>query len=407
MELNHEKRSETLSNATSQEAEFPPFQNPEEMTDLKQIHERELELVSQNSDVLGYNIDSKLIIWPERHTGAQKAKEFLDTGGDIAVLEKQYDQPATRILEAIDDELSKDKLLDETLAALPDGTRLRINPHAPASPFSIAEAVQADGNGDKTVHFDNSVMAQIKRIKEKAAGAELLVVMSQLHNDANGERTSNIPNSSEDYIALCRSFVEQSGYSEEGGKGLILELGNECNMSNIHGGLFNTNAFPDTVTPEAYADFYYETAVRLKKDFPNLKLSVSGVAFCDTEFIRKVIDRIKDRQAEGDIDTKLIDIISFHPYRKTVEEASPAVNAEGFGSNAGQDFDSQLEEMRQIAEPLNAEVTVGEISFYKKNWGESINENEHSKNAIHGREKGYFSYIWPGEQIVKYEGNNS
>lgn len=39
----------------------------------------------------------------------------------------------------------------------------------------------------------------------------------------------------------------------------------------------------------------------------------------------------------------------------------------------------------------------------QENGGESVNENEQEKNAIYGREKGYTSFLWPGEQIVKNE----
>ncbi len=66
-------------------------------------------------------------------------------------------------------------------------------------------------------------------------------------------------------------------------------------------------------------------------------------------------------------------------------------------------FDCQLKALRNIADRIGAEVTVGEISFYAGEWGESVNENEQEKNAIYGREKGYTSFLWPGEQIVKNE----
>lgn len=37
-----------------------------EMKNLEEIHNYEINMVAENPDVLGYNIDSKLIIWPER-----------------------------------------------------------------------------------------------------------------------------------------------------------------------------------------------------------------------------------------------------------------------------------------------------------------------------------------------------
>ena len=157
-------------------------------------------------------------------------------------------------------------------------------------------------------------------------------------------------------------------------------------------------------------------------------------------------------------ETKLIDVISFHPYRHTVESPAPFISngktlsesevrerskeyweslssdkkdvargeilnnlteeekvvASGLSSEeidssiaykVYDSFDHQLETLREIADQIGAEVTVGEISFYAEDqeWGESIDENEQEKNAAYGREKGYTSLLWPGEQIVKHE----
>lgn len=66
-------------------------------------------------------------------------------------------------------------------------------------------------------------------------------------------------------------------------------------------------------------------------------------------------------------------------------------------------FECQLETLKEIADQIGAEVTVGEISFHSGEWGESIDENKQEKNAVYGREKGYHSFLWPGEQIIKYE----
>jgi hypothetical protein len=431
-----------------------------EMKDLEEIHDREIEIIAENSDVLGYNIDSKFIIWPERQAQARKAKEYLDTGGSLAVLSEQFGQPAERIQEAIEGELSKDELLDDTLSKLPEGVKFRINPHAPQSAFSVANSERfVNENGEKRFGINGDVMAQIRKIREKAADSELLVVMSQLHEDENGEITSNIPENPEDYIALCKSFVEQSGYSEQAGKGLVLELGNECNMSHeSNGPLFKTEAFAETVDAEAYAKFYFETSKALKASFPDIKLSLTGTAFYDYDFTKQVIDQIQAmKDADESLrDTKLIDVISFHPYRKTVEEPTPFMRngksiseaeirekseeyweslsddkkdairqeilenltdeeravAAGLSSEeiegsiafkAYASFDRQLESLREIGDQIGAEVTVGEVSFYAGEWGESVDENEQERNAAYGREKGYTSLLWPGEQIVKHE----
>ena len=431
-----------------------------EMKNLEEIHNCEIDMVAENPDVLGYNIDSKLIICPERRKQAIRAKEFLDSGGDITVLSEQFGQPAGRIQEAIDEELLKDKMLDDMLSRLPEGVIFRINPHAPQSVFSVANSERiTNENGENRFRIDGNVMAQVRKIREKAAGAELLVVMNQLHKDKDGELTSNIPENPADYIDLCQSFIEQSGYSEQAGKGLVLELGNECNMSHeSNGPLFKSEAFAETVDAEAYANFYFETAKALKASFPDIKLSLTGTAFYDYDFTKQVIDIIQARKDADESlkETKLIDVISFHPYRRTVESPTPFMSNgkelsepevrkrsqeywESLGAEekdaskqeilaglteeekaiaaklsseeiessiaykAYANFDHQLESLREIADQIGAEVTVGEISFYAGEWGESIDENEQERNAVYGREMGYTSLLWPGEQIVKHE----
>ena len=382
-----------------------------EMKNPEEIHDCEIDMVAENPDVLGYNIDSKLIIWPERRAQAVKAKEFLDSGGDIAILSEQFGQPAERIREAISEELLKDEMLDDTLSKLPEGVKIRINPYAPQSAFSVANSEKfVNENGENRFRINTDVMAQVEKIREKAVDSELLVVMSQLHKGKDGELTSNIPENPSDYISLCQSFVEQSGYSEQAGKGLVLELGNECNMSHeSNGSMFKSEAFAETVDAKAYADFYFEAAKALKASFPDIKLSVAGTAFYDYDFTKQVLDRV---QAKKDADeslkeTKLIDVISFHPYRKTVENPTPFMSngkelsdSEIRERSMEYSFDYQLESLREIANQIGAEVTVGEISFYAGEWGESVNENEQERNAAYGRKKSYTSLIWPGEQIV-------
>lgn len=428
--------------------------------DLEQIHDCEVKMVAENADVLGYNIDSKLIISPERRAQAIRAKEFLDSGGDITVLSEKFKQPAERIQEAIDEELSKDELLDDTLSKLPEGVKFRINPYSPSSAFTTANSERiVNEKGENRFRINSDVMAQMRKIKEKAAGSELSVVMSQLHEGEDGRPTSNIPEDPADYIALCQSFVEQSGYAEQAGKGLVLELGNECNMSHESGGpIFQSEAFAEKVDPEAYANLYFETAKALKASFPDVKLSLAGIAFYDHDFVKQVVDRIQAKKDADESlkDTKLIDVISFHPYRKTVEGPTPFMsNGKGLSESevrvksmeywgslsddkkdavketilsglteaekatvaglpseeieskiaykAFASFDHQLESLREIASQVGSEVTVGEISFYAGEWGESVDENEQERNAAYGRENGYTSFIWPGEQIVKHE----
>lgn len=125
-----------------------------EMKNLEEIHNYEINMVAENPDVLGYNIDSKFIIWPERRAQAIKVKEFLDSGGNINIISERLGQPAERIREAINEELLKDQLLDDTLAKLPEGVKLRINPHAPQSAFSVANSEKfVNEKGEKQISY--------------------------------------------------------------------------------------------------------------------------------------------------------------------------------------------------------------------------------------------------------------
>ena len=434
------------------------------MKDLEQIHDCEIEMIVRNPDVLGYNIDSKYFIRADRK---KEVEEF--SFGDEKELSKKYGVSEELVLKAIEEERLKERLLDDVLAKLPEDCKFRINPHAPWSDFSVANSEPImNESGEKRYHIDDYVMSQVNKIKAKAGNSDLTVVMDQIweYEDENEKKilTSDIPKDASDYIALCKGFVEQSGYSEQAGKGLVLELGNECNMSHEsgmergqkEGDIFRSEAFAETVDTEAYAKFYFETAKALKTSFPDIKLSLTGIAFYDYDFIKQVVDQIQAKKDADESlkDTKLIDVISFHPYRRTVESPTyfnsngrelsvsevrrrskeyweslsdakkdmirqkilinlteeEKTMATGLSSEEIENsiaykvyasFDYQLESLREIADQIGAEVTVGEISFYEGEPGGPVDEVEQERNAAYGREKGYTSLIWPGEQIVR------
>lgn len=433
----------------------------EEVTDLTEIHESEMYLLEKYPDSAGYNIDSKYIIDPERYAECLEAEGILDSGDEAAIagLVTKYGVPVEKIRQAISEEMVKNSNLDEALKHLSKTKVLRITPHAPNSPFSVAQSRQADGS----ISISSLVMKQIKKIKDTAKDAELILVMNQIDRDKNGNLTSNIPKDATDYIRLCEDFIAQSGFGEQGGKGLVLEIGNECNMS--HAGheknpksQFNSTAFADVTDPEAYANFYYQTAVALKNNHPDLKLSLTGTAFYDYDFTETVVRKIMERAAQDGLpeNTKLIDIISFHPYRNIVEGPAPfkangqEIPKEEITRRANEywkslseetrtekrdqvmnnippehiemvnsmtdeekeqaiiertymSYEQQYNTMKKLADSIGATLMVGECSFYKKTWGKSINEKEQARNLQDSAEKGCYSLIWPGEQIKEFE----
>lgn len=399
-----EKNPNSIETTVSQDDEmvdYPPFQNPETVSDYGIVRARELGEVIKSPDTVGLNLDSSSIVNPRNLRGIKYVEESLANGKTMEEISEhfssQYGRTITpeQIQSAIDFEKEKIVIFDKEIDSLPDGTRFRVHSSGSQSPFVVSECIRVDETGKKQVVFNEIAMKQIERLKEKAGDSGLTVVMNMFAKES-GANIPKTPEEIESYLLMCREFIKQTGF--ENGKGLTLELGNETNVNRntSDNGYrpFDKEEFGDSSSPEEYADFYYQVANRLKGEFPELKLSLAGTAFYDKTYVEKVVSSVQDRE-KG-----LIDVISFHPYRGDVEEGTAEiVNNEKKKSNLS--FDEQFVEMKKIANAIGAEVTVGEVSFTKE-WGKSINTIEQAKNTRKSYELGTISYIWPGCQILKY-----
>lgn len=392
---------EKIIDQDNEAVDYPPFQDPETVSDYDTVRARELGEVIKSSDVVGLNLDSSSIVNPRNLRGMKFVEESLADGKTIEEISEQFSSQygktitSEQIQSTINSEKEKIATFDKEIDSLPDGTKFRVHSSGSQSPFVVSECVSVNGNGEKQVAFNEVAMRQIEKLKEKASDSGLTVVMNMLAKE-NG---ANVPKTSEEienYFLMCREFIGQAGFVD--GKGLTLELGNETNVNRNteDGGIkpFDKEEFSDSSSPEEYADFYYQVASRLKGEFPELKLSLAGTAFYDKEYVEKVINSVQARE-EG-----LIDVISFHPYRGSVEEGTAEIiNNKKQQSHLS--FDEQFMEMKKLANAIGAEVTVGEVSFTKE-WGKSINTIEQARNTSKSRELGTTSYIWPGCQILKY-----
>ena len=399
-----EKNPNSIETTVSQDdkvVDYPPFQNPETVSDYGIVRARELGEVIKSPDTVGLNLDSSSIVNPRNLRGIKYVEESLSDGKTMEEISEhfsfQYGRAITpeQIQSAIDFEKEKIVIFDKEIDSLPDGTRFRVHSSGSQSPFVVSECIRVDETGKKQVVFNEIAMKQIERLKEKAGDSGLTVVMNMFAKES-GANIPKTPEEIENYLLMCREFIKQTGFGN--GKGLTLELGNETNVNRntSDNGYrpFDKEEFGDSSSPEEYADFYYQVANKLKGEFPELKLSLAGTAFYDKEYVEKVVSSVQARE-KG-----LIDVISFHPYRGDVEEGTAEiVNNEKKKSNLS--FDEQFAEMKKIANAIGAEVTVGEVSFTKE-WGKSINTIEQAKNTSKSRELGTTSYIWPGCQILKY-----
>ena len=398
---NISNNAESVASQNNGEGDYPPFEKPETVSDYGTIRARELGEVTKAPDVVGINLDSSSIVSPNNLRGIKFIEEQLANGKTMEevseYLSSQYGGSVSpeRIQSAINFENEKMEIFDREIDSLPEGAKFRVHSNGTQSPFVVSECIKQNENGEKQVMFDETAMKQINKLKEKAGDSDLTVVMN-LWTKESGGNVPKTPEEIENYFLMCEGFIKQAGFDE--GKGLTLELGNETNVNrntNDNGFKpFDKEEFGDSSSPEEYADFYYQVASKLKSEFPELKLSLAGTAFYDKEYVEKVVNSVQAR-GEG-----LIDVVSFHPYRSTVEGGTAEI-VDNRKQNSNLSFDEQFAEMKKVADAIGAEVTVGEVSFTKE-WGKSINTSEQAKNTQKCRELGTTSYIWPGCQILRY-----
>ena len=122
----------------------------------------------------------------------------------------------------------------------------------------------------------------------------------------------------------------------------------------------------------------------------------------DEGYLRTVIEGVL---SESGGNKNLIDKISFHPYRSSVEEGAPTF-IDGRCVDSDLSFDEQLEHMGALAALTDARWDVGEVSFSKEH-GVSVDMAELHKNSAHARERGYKTCTWPETEILTYENPNN
>ena len=81
------------------------------------------------------------------------------------------------------------------------------------------------------------------------------------------------------YIGTCEQLLKEIGDD------IVIEIGNETNVSNKTSENFEVDSFGDHVDPIEYANFFIKTAQALKNEHPNLKLSLAGTACFDDSYI--------------------------------------------------------------------------------------------------------------------------
>lgn len=166
--------------------------------------------------------------------------------------------------------------------------------------------------------------------------------------------------------------------------------------------MFDKVDFADHADPIKYAHMYTKVASAIKARFPNVEVAIAGTAMFDEGYLNAVITEVL---AESGGNKGLIDKISFHPYRTTLEEGATTF-IDGKRISSDLNYDEQLNRMTALAAITDARFDVGEVSFSNEH-GVSVDTIELHKNSAHAREHGLKSYIWPEDEILTYENPNN
>ena len=161
--------------------------------------------------------------------------------------------------------------------------------------------------------------------------------------DRNGEATDGylIGQDREDYFNMIDSLVEQVGQN------VTIELTNETNEDIMVDGSILVAKY---VEPAKYAEFYKDVASRLKQKYPDLKLAIAGTAASDPKYIREVLEHIGD--------PNLVDVISTHPYRASIDGPS-AVNDDSKTTS----YLDEEDELISLAKEYGASYQIGAVTY--------------------------------------------
>lgn len=352
---------------------------------------QEQDFVINNPEYVGINFDHRTLIDSRSFMSEEDLLEYYGEKHKTPIsnfTEEQQEQ----ILKIREDENNKKNAFEEYISGFKGKLiHARIHPLPENSPLSVSQAIKEKSDSSFEVQIFPDFIEQMKKIKEHTK--DLTIVVPFYNHRLDKEKASDVPETDSQinqYIAICESIIENIG------EDIQLEIGNETNVSNITGEEFKNNAqFSSHVDAKEYSDFLFVVASELKKKHKNLRISMAGVACFDPTYIKDTLLEVEKKKSENNIETSLVDTISFHPYRKNPEDGSAEIKNGGF-VNSDLNYEKQLEIMKEIALEFTKKLTVGEINFpfTDPEAGEKL-EQAISLTA----EEGIETCIYPGDGV--------
>ena len=298
--------------------------------------------------------------------------EYLQTGDNSLLPEKLQGYDDVTISRLINEQ----NVLVEKFKQYVDSfngrlRRVRINRTPSSSPLNLSNVIRSNGSAKIASEF----IEQVKYLQE--SGVDDITMVAGAFYDKNGEVTDGylIGQDREDYFNMIDSLVEQIGQN------VTIELTNETNEDIMVDGSILVAKY---VEPAKYAEFYKDVASRLKQKYPDLKLAIAGTAASDPKYIREVLEHIGD--------PNLVDVISTHPYRASIDGPS-AVNDDSKTTS----YLDEEDELISLAKEYGASYQIGAVTY-----ADEADHDAYSKlsqDLTRAATKGVKSNIWPRDGL--------
>ncbi len=362
----------------------------------KECRQHERDMVVKNPEFVGINFDHDYIVDSRNFWSQERYLQYIqERDGQISDEVRsavESGQVQKIFLEKKEKEVDKVSLFREYLSGFEGKLQhVRVHPAGELSPITPSQALEIKPDGTFNVVIAPEFIDQIKMLQEQVSDLTLVV---QFYDHRRGkEKSSDVPETQEQieqYVAICEKIIESIGDSVQ------LEIGNETNISRSSGAMFvDKLQHASHVNADEYGKFFTEVAKRIKDKSPAVKLSIAGVACFDPTYLREVLTEIRRLQTEAEIDGRLVDTISFHPYREEPESGSVEVKNGNF-TISEMDYERQMEEMQKIASEFGVKLNVGEINFP---FSDPEQKTKLEQAVSLTTRKGIVSLIYPGVNV--------
>lgn len=363
---------------------------------IKDCRQNERDLVVGNPEFIGINFDQDYIVDARNFWSQERCLQYIKEG-DIQVPDEirlafESGQANNIVSDRKQKEIDKQLSFYQYLFSFEGKLQhVRVSPVGESSPVNPSQAIDIKPDGNFDVVIAPEYIEQIKIIRQQT---NYLTLVVPFYDHRRGkEKSSDVPETQEQveqYIAICDQIIENIGSD------IQLEIGNETNVSRDTGAMFtDLLQHASHVNSIEYGKFFFQVVARLKEKSPALKLSIAGVACFDPTYLGEVLAEVKRLQIENKIVGKLVDTISFHPYRGEPENGAIEVK-NGVFTVSGLNNEAQEQEMQKIALDYDVELTVGEIGFpfsdseQKRKLEQAVSST--AKNEI-------LSLIYPGVNV--------